>query len=95
MKVGLLLTSTDYWPEKITNTKHVLSRGAPDKVFDRKEIEDAIAIGEKSALKLIVTSKKNIILRLWSGCLDAAKSIAVQTLDGLTSPEIRKEHFFR
>ena len=26
-KGGLLLTSTDYWLEKITNTKHVLSRG--------------------------------------------------------------------
>jgi hypothetical protein len=31
----------------------VLSRGAPDKVFDRNEIEDAIAIGEKSGLKLM------------------------------------------
>ncbi len=41
------------------------------------------------------TSKKNVILRLWSGCLYAAKSIAVETLDGLTSPEIRKEHFFQ
>jgi len=52
-KGGFLLTSTDYWLEKITNTKRVLSRGAPDKVFDRNEIEDAIAIGEKSGLKLI------------------------------------------
>ena len=52
-KGGLLLTSTDYWLEKITNTKRVLSRGSPDKVFDRSEIEDAIAIGEKSGLKLI------------------------------------------
>ena len=52
-KGGLLLTSTDYWLENITNTKHVLSREAPDKVFDRNEIEDAIAIGEKSGLKLI------------------------------------------
>jgi hypothetical protein len=47
-----LLTSTDYWLEKITNTKRVLSRGAPDKVFDRNEIENAIAIGKKSGLKL-------------------------------------------
>ena len=52
-KGGLLLTSTDYWLEKINNTKHVFSRGPPDKVFDRIEIEDAIAIGEKSGLKLI------------------------------------------
>lgn len=40
-------------------------------------------------------SKKSVILRLWSGCLDAAKSIATETLDGTTSPESRKEHFFQ
>ena len=40
-------------------------------------------------------SKKNVILRLWSGCLDAAKSIALETRDGLTSPEIRKSHFYQ
>ena len=40
-------------------------------------------------------SKKNVILRLWSGCLDAAKSIAIETRDGLTSPEIRKSHFYQ
>lgn len=40
------------------------------------------------------TSKKNVILRLrrvWN----AAKSIAVETRDGLTSPEIRKSHFYQ
>lgn len=52
-KGGFLLTSTDYWPEKTINTKCILSRGTPDKVFDRTEIEDAIEIGEKSGLKLI------------------------------------------
>jgi hypothetical protein len=35
------------------NTECVFSRGTPYKVFDRNEIEDAIAIGEKSGLKLI------------------------------------------
>lgn len=39
--------------------------------------------------------KKSIILRLWSGCLDAAKSIATETLDGPTSPKSRQEHFFQ
>jgi SAM-dependent methyltransferase len=52
-KGGCLLTSTDYWPEKTINTKCVLSQGTPDKIFDRIEIEDLIAIGEKSGLKLI------------------------------------------
>ena len=40
-------------------------------------------------------SKKGVILCLWSGCLDAAKSAATETLDGTTSPETRKEHFFQ
>jgi hypothetical protein len=40
-------------------------------------------------------SKKSVILRLWSGCLDAAKSIATETLDGATSPERRKQQFFQ
>jgi hypothetical protein len=40
-------------------------------------------------------SKKSVILRLWSGCLDAAKSVATETLDGATSPQSRKEHFFQ
>jgi SAM-dependent methyltransferase len=52
-KGGCLLTSTDYWPQKTINTKCVLSRGTPDKVFDRNEIENIIGIGEKSGLKLI------------------------------------------
>jgi 2-polyprenyl-3-methyl-5-hydroxy-6-metoxy-1,4-benzoquinol methylase len=52
-KGGCLLTSTDYWPEKTINTKCVLSQGTPDKIFDRSEIEDLIAMGEKSGLKLI------------------------------------------
>src|SRR5580765_5959586 len=32
-KGGLLLTSTDYWLEKIINKKCVLSKGTPDKIF--------------------------------------------------------------
>jgi hypothetical protein len=45
--------------------------------------------------KISEISKKGVILRLWSGCLDAAKSVAMETLDGTTSPETRKEHFFQ
>src|SRR5881397_810816 len=40
-------------------------------------------------------SKKSVIPSLWSGCLDAAKSIAMETLDGTTSPESRRGHFFQ
>ena len=39
--------------------------------------------------------KKNVILRLWSGCLDAARSISTETDDGITSPDSRKAHFFQ
>ena len=45
--------------------------------------------------KISEISKKGVILRLQSGCLDAAKSAATETLDGTTSPETRKEHFFQ
>jgi hypothetical protein len=37
--------------------------------------------------------RKSIGLRLWSGCLDAAKMIALDTLDGLNTPERRTEIF--
>ena len=52
-KDGLLLTSTDYWPEKTINTKCVLSKGTPDKIFDKNEIEAAVVIAKKYGLKLI------------------------------------------
>ena len=50
---GYLLTSTDYWPEKIFNGKNVLSKGPPDNIFSRVEIENAIRLAEKSGLRLI------------------------------------------
>jgi hypothetical protein len=40
-------------------------------------------------------SKKSVILRLWSGCLDAAKSVAAETLDGATSTERSRQQFFQ
>lgn len=51
-KGGCLLTSTDYWPEKITNTKAIISNERPDNVFSRSEIESAVKIAEKYRLKL-------------------------------------------
>jgi SAM-dependent methyltransferase len=50
---GCLLTSTDYWPEKIVNTKAVISNSVPDTVFCRSEIERIIKTGENCGLKLI------------------------------------------
>jgi SAM-dependent methyltransferase len=50
---GYLLTSTDYWPEKIVNTKTVISNNVPDTVFCRSEIERIIKVGESYGLKLI------------------------------------------
>jgi hypothetical protein len=37
----------------------------------------------------------NIALRLWAGCLDAAKSIAFETMDGTNTPMIREGSFFQ
>jgi SAM-dependent methyltransferase len=50
---GYLLTSTDYWPHKLVNNKNVISKITPDNIFSRDEIENLVAIAEKSGLKLI------------------------------------------
>jgi SAM-dependent methyltransferase len=50
---GYLLTSTDYWPQKLVNNKNVLSNGTPDNIFSREEIENLVEIAEKNGLKLI------------------------------------------
>jgi 2-polyprenyl-3-methyl-5-hydroxy-6-metoxy-1,4-benzoquinol methylase len=49
-KCGLLLTSTDYWPDKIVNLVNtdVNPKNLPDNIFSRKEIEeDVIRIAER------------------------------------------------
>ena len=49
-KDGLLLTSTDYWPEKIPNliNTDVNPKNSPDNIFSRREIEeDIISIADK------------------------------------------------
>ena len=48
-----LLTSTDYWPDKLVNNKNVLSKDKPDNIFSRDEIENLVEIAEKNGLKLI------------------------------------------
>jgi SAM-dependent methyltransferase len=50
---GYLLTSTDYWPDKLFNNKKVLSKGTPDNIFSRDEIEKLVEIADKNGLKLI------------------------------------------
>mgnify|MGYP003575100437 CR=1 FL=1 len=50
---GYLLTSTDYWPDKLVNNKNVLSKGTPDNIFSRDEIENLVEIADKNGLKLI------------------------------------------
>lgn len=39
------------------------------------------------------TLRVNVILRLWSGCLIAAKTIAVETRSGPNTPELRQVAF--
>jgi len=50
---GYLFTSTDYWPDKLFNNKNVLSKGTPDNIFSRDEIEKLVEIADKNGLKLI------------------------------------------
>ena len=49
---GFLLTSTDYWHEKIKTTSNVYNRSVGDVIFDRNEIEEAIDIAQNSGLEL-------------------------------------------
>jgi SAM-dependent methyltransferase len=44
---GMLLTSTDYWPDKITNTVRAISKESPDNIFSRPEIEELLKKTEK------------------------------------------------
>jgi hypothetical protein len=50
---GYLLTSTDYWPDKLVNNKNVLSKETLDNIFSRNEIEKFVEIADKNGLKLI------------------------------------------
>jgi len=54
-KDGLLLTSTDYWPDKIVNLVNtdVNPKNSPDNIFSRREIEeDVISIAERNGFLL-------------------------------------------
>lgn len=52
-KGGYLLTSTDYWPDKVTHKTNASSKQVLDNVFSRSEIEDVIEIAKKYNLRLI------------------------------------------
>ena len=54
-KGGILLTSTDYWPDKIVNVVNTKDnrKNSPDNVFSRKEIEeDVVNISEQNGFVL-------------------------------------------
>ncbi|MDE2713666.1 MAG: class I SAM-dependent methyltransferase, partial [Verrucomicrobiota bacterium] len=40
---GLLLTSTDYWPDKIQNKEKIEAYGQPVFIFSQLEIEEAVS----------------------------------------------------
>lgn len=40
-------------------------------------------------------ARANILLRLWTGCIEAAKNIALKTQDGVNTPETRNKYFFQ
>ncbi|HEY7777730.1 MAG TPA: methyltransferase domain-containing protein, partial [Nitrososphaeraceae archaeon] len=52
-KGGYLLTSTDYWPEKVRYAGSIDSNENHDNVFCRPEIQEMIEIAGKCDLKLI------------------------------------------
>jgi len=83
-KIDFLITGANSLLEYMTEDERQIRLGKALRIAD-SYLTDQIS----------EVSKKSVILRLWSGCLDAAKSIATETLDGTTSPESRKEHFFQ
>jgi 2-polyprenyl-3-methyl-5-hydroxy-6-metoxy-1,4-benzoquinol methylase len=53
-KDGILLTSTDYWHDKINNSTKVFSFSTvPDKIFSRSEIENIVMLAEENGFELI------------------------------------------
>ena len=51
---GMLLTSTDYWHDKINNASRVFSfSSVPDNIFSRDEIDNMVRIAEKNGFELI------------------------------------------
>ncbi len=53
-KGGMLLTSTDYWHDKIDNSAKVFSFSTvPDIIFSRNEIENIVRIAKKNGFELI------------------------------------------
>lgn len=47
---GLLITSTDYFPEPI-DTSDKFAHGAPIKIFSRRDVEEMIALAERCGLE--------------------------------------------
>ena len=50
--VGFLLTSTDYWPEKIETSSNVYQTDQDDTIFDKSELEEIINIALEQGFKL-------------------------------------------
>jgi len=49
---GYLLTSTDYWPEKIKTNSNVYQSPKIDIIFDRKDIDNLLDIAQKNGFEL-------------------------------------------
>jgi hypothetical protein len=92
---AILIDKIDFPITGEGNTANILLEYMPEDER-RLRLEKALRIADSFVPdQLSKISKKSVILRLWSGCLDAAKSIATETLDGPTSPDSRREHFFQ
>jgi len=49
---GFLLTSTDYWPEKIETVSNVYDRPSQDVIFDENEVKEILAKAGKNGFSL-------------------------------------------
>lgn len=53
----------------------------------------SILMKEKFPNEKIINKRISFALRLWSGCISATKTIALETMDGLNTPEMRRRIF--
>jgi len=52
---GYLLTSTDYWPNKIETNSNVYHEYKPDVIFSKQEIENILTLAQKTGFELYET----------------------------------------
>lgn len=64
-------------------------------IFAKQQLLDSLCTNSATLLSDVSEgiTRSNVLLRLWSGCLMAAKTIALSTTDGPVTPGTRTQNF--